>query len=130
MKLSCSCKNIQIDWDVEPQDFLARSCSCSYCRENAGEYLSDSNSIFSYKINNPADHIVVQHGHNTADFHECKNCGTAFVSCQIDGDEYGVINAKVMGLKDYAIDPVLKEYSTETISVRLARRKKNWCKLN
>lgn len=130
MKLSCSCQNIQIDWNVKPQDFLARSCSCDYCRSKGGEYVSDSNSKFSYKINNPADHIVVQHGHKTADFHECKNCGTAFVSCQVDGDGYGAINAKIMGLKGYAIDPVLKEYSNETISMRLARRKKNWCKLS
>ena len=85
--------------------------------------------VFSFKINNPSCHIIFQHGHKTADFHECKNCGTAFVSCEIDGDLFGVINAKVMGLKDYSIDSVLKDYSTETISMRLARRKKNWCKL-
>ncbi|MDG1818723.1 MAG: hypothetical protein P8H31_02730 [Porticoccaceae bacterium] len=129
MKLSCGCKNIQIDWDVKPQDFIARSCGCDYCGENAAEYVSDSSSSFSFKVKNPSDHLVIQHGHKTADFHECKNCGAAFVSCEIDGDLYGVINAKVMGLNDYAIDSVLKDYSTETISMRLERRKKNWCKL-
>jgi len=129
LKLLCSCKNIQVDWDVKSQDLIARLCSCDYCRNKSGEYVSDSDSVFSFKINNPSCHIIFQHGHKTADFHECKNCGTAFVSCEIDGDLFGVINAKVMGLKDYSIDSVLKDYSTETISMRLARRKKNWCKL-
>jgi hypothetical protein len=130
LKLSCNCENIQIDWDVKCQDFIARSCSCDYCRNKGGEYVSDSSSSFSFKINNRSDHEVVQHGHKTADFHECKNCGTAFVSCEIDGNGYGVINAKVMGLNDYAIDSTLKDYSTETVSMRLARRKHTWCKLN
>jgi len=92
--------------------------------------VSDSSSNFATKINSPADHIVVQHGHKTAEFHECKNCGTAFVSCNVDGDSYGIINAKVMGLEGYSIDPIIKDYSAETIKIRLARRKQNWCKLN
>ena len=129
MKLSCSCKNIQIEWDTQSRDFLARSCSCSYCRENGGEYVSDPKSSFSFKVTDPASHMVAQHGHKTADFHECKNCGTAFVSCSVDGDSYGIINAKVMGLKGYSIEPVLKNYSSETVEERLARRMTNWCKL-
>ncbi len=51
------------------------------------------------------------------------------MSFHIDGDDYGIINAKVMGLKSYDVDSTLKDYSSETISMRLARRKENWCKL-
>jgi hypothetical protein len=129
MRLACLCGNIEINWDVQKQEFIARTCACDYCKKMRGEYVSDSDSRFSFRVKSPAKYKVVQHGHKTAIFHECTNCGLACVTCTIKGQGYGIINAKVMGLNYRNIDSVSRDYSNETPSDRLARRRDNWCKV-
>lgn len=71
---------------------------------------------------------MVQHGTNTANFHECVNCGLVLVTAEIEHSLYSVLNAKVLGIADYFIDSKVNVFTDESITVKLARRKNNWCK--
>ena len=130
MKLECSCKNISIDWTRSEGELHSRVCSCNYCRAHKAEYVSEPDSSFSYCVKDPTRHKVVRHGHETACFHECTDCGLVMVTCEIEGAEYGIINAKVVGLDNCILEPKARDYSGETVNSRLSRRKENWCKLN
>ncbi len=92
MNLQCDCENISIEWNRMPGVINSRKCGCDYCKRHKGEYVSDSDSEFSYRIFDESKHAVVKHGHGTAEFHECKECGIAFVTCDIDGKYFGIIN--------------------------------------
>ena len=130
MKLQCECKNILIDWRRNSTELHCRVCSCKYCQKNKTEYISEQDSSFSFHINDSENHTMVKHGHETATFHECNNCGVSFVTCEIKGICYGIINAKVMGIKGYILDPEPRDYSGETVDERLIRRKERWSKVH
>ena len=129
MKLTCRCKNFTVRWDTKVHPHVARVCGCDYCSNQKGEYVSDSGSTVKYKVADESLHKIIQHGHNSANFHECANCGVIIVTSTIEDKNYCVINAKALSLKDYSLDPATKDYSSESVQFRLARRKKNWCKL-
>ncbi len=93
MKLYCSCGNIEVDWDSALSSHRARRCDCSYCTLMNAEYVSDSNSLVRFRINNETQHHVTQHGTSTADFHECLNYGLGLVTAQI-GD------AEIVGIEE------------------------------
>ncbi len=129
MKLSCQCKNIEVDWNTVNSAIVARKCGCQYCIEKDADYVSDADSQVSFKINNPQQHKSVQQGTNTADFHECTNCGLVLVTCEIEGVVYAVLNAKVLALKNYSLNQTLNDLTNESIDLRLARRQKTWIKV-
>ena len=130
MNLACRCKNISIKWDRKPGDLHSRVCSCEYCQSHGAEYVSEPDSSFSFHINNPGMHRIVQHGHNTASFHECLNCGLVLATCKIGDQKYGIINVKTMGLDNCILESKPRDYSGESVAKRLQRRKENWCKVN
>ena len=129
MNLQCECENISIEWDRKLGVVNSRKCGCDYCKRHKGEYVSDPDSEFSYRIFDESKHAVVKHGHGTAEFHECTGCGLAFVTCDIDGKYYGIINSVVMGVKNCQLDSESKDYSRESIDERLLRRKERWSKV-
>mgnify|MGYP000591116875 CR=1 FL=1 len=128
MEISCECGNIQVDWNTRLNKLLARRCGCSYCQSQCAEYVSDPNSTLKLKILNPLLHNVVTHGSETSLFHECINCGLIFVTSEIGGRTYGLLNLQALEPSDYSVDPISKDFSTETLEQRLARRQQNWCK--
>lgn len=130
MKLSCQCQNVTIDWDTKQVKFHSRCCGCDYCQQRGAEYVSDPDSSFSVQIRDSNNMKSVTHGHQTAEFHECTHCGLAYVTCKLDGQMYGIINAKVMGIDDTECETNPRDYSMETVESRLARRKENWCKVS
>ncbi len=125
---SCECGNIGIEWDTSVSQLVARMCGCDYCTLQKGEFVSDPNSTVTFQIADISKHNIATHGHGTANFHECTNCGVIIVTSEIDGELYCVINAKALHLKYYTLDTMVKDYSGETVSARLSRRKNNWCK--
>jgi hypothetical protein len=129
MNLSCSCGNFIVEWNTQLRPIVARVCCCEYCLVNKGEFVSDSDSVVRVKVKTESLHNIVTHGHRTADFHECKNCGVIIVTSEIDNKTYCVLNAKVLGLAGYSLDAILRDYSAESIQTRLGRRKKSWCKV-
>jgi len=128
MEYTCRCNNFSVEWDTQIKNPIARQCSCEYCRNSKAEFLSDPESKVFYKIRNKNEYKIIKHGHGTAEFHECRNCGVIIVTSKINGELYCVINAKALCVEGYTLDPSLKDYGDETIQGRLARREKNWCK--
>ncbi|MBL4607748.1 MAG: hypothetical protein JKY01_07970 [Pseudomonadales bacterium] len=128
MNVSCNCGSFEIEWNTIEPSLVARVCGCDYCSSQKSEYVSDSSSVVTFKVADSSTQNVVTHGHGTAKFHECKNCGVIIVTSEIDGDLYCVINAKALDIKGYTLDLSVKNYSTESVSQRLLRRKNNWSK--
>lgn len=112
-----------------PLPLYSRKCACAYCCRLQAEYVSHPDSTFSYHIANPENHTIIRHGHSTAEFHECDNCGLAFVTSLIDGQLYGILNAIVMGVEGWESEPNPNDYSAESVAQRLQRRKQRWSKV-
>jgi hypothetical protein len=129
MKLKCRCGNIEVEWNTMISPLVARKCGCEYCISQDCAYVRDADSVVSYIIRDNSQHRIVKHGSSTASFHECANCGLVLVTSEIENGLYTVLNAKVLGIKSYSIDPKIKNYSGESIAERLLRRKNNWCKV-
>jgi len=125
---SCGCGNIEIDWDTKASPLVARKCSCDYCVSSEAEYASDSGSVVNIQIKDKEKYRVVKHGHGTAEFRECINCGVIVVTSKIDRTNYCVVNIKALGFKGYEVDTIIKNYEGESTAQRLRRRKENWCK--
>lgn len=128
MKLNCCCGNIEIEWDTKIFPLLARKCSCDYCTQQDIDYVSDPESWVKFEIFDSTQLRIVRNGINTANFYECINCGLVIVTSEIENVLYSVLNAKVLGIKEYEIDRKVKVFTGESALVRQVRRKNNWCK--
>ena len=126
---SCGCGNVVVEWDTNVSPLVARKCDCEYCVSSGAEFVSDPDSLVKFKILDKTKHQIIKHGHGTAEFHECSECGVVFVASKIGGSTYCVVNAKALGIESYVLDSQLKSYGGESVQQRLARRKKNWCKV-
>ena len=130
MNKRCSCGNITIEWDTKIKSLIARQCDCDYCVSCGAEYVSDPDSYVKYKINDKSKHRVIQHGTETAEFHECMNCGVILVTSQIKAQTYCVLNAKALDISYSSLDKDKKNYNGESVNQRLDRRSKKWCKIH
>ena len=128
MKICCDCGSFRIDWDTRISPIVARMCACDYCTETKGEFVSDPSSRVTFWLAQPSNQNIVTHGHGTALFYGCQNCGVIIVTSEIEGELYCVLNAKALNIKDYSLDNNLKDFSAESVQERLARRKNNWSK--
>jgi hypothetical protein len=128
MKLKCECGNIEVEWDSKLSPLVARQCSCEYCTKQDCHYISDPISTVIYKVLKESLLKIVTHDTNTAKFIECNNCGLVLVTSKIDNDVYSVLNAKVLGITSYTVNPAIKIFNNESVSEKLSRRKKSWCK--
>lgn len=128
MKLKCGCGNIEIEWGTKLSLPVARQCGCEYCLKQNCHYVSDSDSTVYYKIVDSSLLNIIKHGTETAKFFECINCGLVLVTSEIDHALYSVLNAKALAISAYSLDPEIKNFSDESVTERLLRRKSNWCK--
>jgi len=79
-------------------------------------------------INNVKLHDVVQHGSQTAEFHECLRCNqVVFVTAEIEGELYGALNANHLVNSVGFAEPVLANFSAQTADEKRNRWRKNWC---
>tara|TARA_R110001599_G_scaffold353459_1_gene592352 strand:- start:43420 stop:43665 length:246 start_codon:yes stop_codon:yes gene_type:complete len=70
----------------------------------------------------------VQHGSNSAVFHECANCDQViFVTTEIDGELYGALNANHLKNKFGFSSAINVDYSALSAQEKLARWQQNWC---
>lgn len=127
---SCTCGNIEISWNVDDISQQLRACQCEYCLSKNAAYVSRAGSDMAVTIHNPKSHRIVRHGTNTADFHECTACNMlAFVSSDIEGMVYGIINSNCLTNINFD-SPVKMKFTHETEPERLSRRRQNWCQLS
>ncbi len=126
---SCDCKNIEIVWHIADQELVPRACQCEYCRSKSAAYVSRPNTRFDAIIHNRELHRQVQHGSNSASFHECSNCEqVVFVTAEIDGDVYGALNAKQFVGQSAVSTPVAMNFSTQSGEEKRQRWRQNWCR--
>lgn len=124
----CHCNNIQITWHVIDFSLVPRACQCDYCRARGARYVSKSGSRFEVSIRDSKLHRTIQHGSNSARFHECTNCDQlVFVTALIEGEMYGVLNAHQLINKAGFGTPVEADYSDQSATQKMHRWRQNWC---
>ena len=124
----CDCGNIEITWHVETSSFVPRACQCEYCASKAAAYVTKPGSKIEVAIQSNKRHKVVQHGSNTAKFHECLKCDqVVFVTSEIDGELYGALNANHLDNHVGFSEPVRANFSSQTADEKRSRWRQNWC---
>ena len=125
---SCECKNIEIYWEVENLTLTPRACQCGYCMSMGAAYISKSGSTFEANIRTDACYHKVQHGSRNAIFHECTNCHiVVFVTAEMDGTVYGVLNANCLVNQAGLSTPITTNFGTESGAQKQQRWRQNWC---
>ena len=111
----CDCKNIEIVWHIADQEFVPRACQCEYWQSKSAAYVSQPNSSIEVTVRNSALHRQIQHGSNSAVFHECSNCEeVVFVTAEIDSDIYGARNANQFEDQSAVLAPVKMNFSSQS----------------
>jgi len=127
---ACHCGNVsfELDWGGDPAAIPARACGCGFCVKHGGVWTSHPASALRVAIAEPALVPGYRFGTRTADFHVCGRCGAVpFVSCEIDGARYAVVNVNVFeGVAPDALRRAAADFDGEALDDRLARRRRNW----
>ena len=124
----CRCNNIRITWHTVDHSVVPRACQCDYCLSKGVAYVSKSGTRFDVSVRSEALHKKVQHGSNSAVFHECANCcQLIFVTAEIDGELYGALNANHLNNKMGFSSPVETDFSSCTAQQKKERWRQNWC---
>jgi hypothetical protein len=127
---SCHCTNIsfELDWQPEPMEIPARSCTCSFCTKHGGVWTSNPNGRLKVMVKDPSRVSKYTFGTETAQFHICSTCGVVpLVTSRINGCLYAVVS--IHAFDD--VDPSLLRlapatFEGESVDARLTRRKRNW----
>ena len=128
MRGSCKCNNIDVSWHTVDYSVVPRKCQCQYCMEKDASYVSKSRSRVVIHIHNAKLHKSVQHGTNSAIFHECGHCGElVFVTADIGGDIFAALNANCLENRRGFSDPVVTNFSNQSAEERIERWRRNWC---
>jgi hypothetical protein len=125
---SCSCNNIEIAWQVIDHSLVPRACQCDYCLQKSAAYVCKSGTTFEVTIRSSTLHRALQHGSNSAVFHECANCGQfVFVTAEIQGELYGALNANLLNNKLGFSAAVNVNFSEQSAAQKQQRWRQNWC---
>ncbi len=125
---SCRCNNIEVLWHTVDYSIVPRACQCEYCLAKGAAYVCKSGTAVDVCIHKEPLHRISMHGSKTARFHECGHCGdVVFVTADIDGDVYGVLNALCMKNKLGFSAAVPTDYSAEAAETKRDRWRQNWC---
>ena len=124
----CDCNNIEITWHVMSHNSIPRACQCGYCASKAAAYVTQSGTKFDVLIRSEKLHKKIQHGSNSAVFHECSSCDQViFVTAEMNGDLYGALNANYLNNKRGFSTSVKVDFSSQTAIEKKERWRKNWC---
>lgn len=128
MRGNCECKNIAVEWQTVDASVVPRQCQCHYCKEKGAAYVSKSGSSFKIRIRNEDFHRIVMQGSESAEFHECRNCGDLVcVTAAIDGELYGALNSHCLENKLGFASAIECNLSHQTPSEKKDSWRKNWC---
>lgn len=125
---SCDCRNIELVWHTIDYSIVPRACQCEYCDGKSAAYVSKPGTRVDATVRNSRLYKIVQHGSNSAVFHECASCDQViFVTTEIDGELYGALNANHLVNKFGFSSAVNVDYSSQSAQEKLARWQQNWC---
>jgi hypothetical protein len=124
----CDCNNIKITWHVVDYSVVARACQCDYCLSMSAAYVTKAGTKFEVLIHREKNHRKIQHGSNSAVFHECANCNrVVFVTAEIEDKLYGALNANHLNNKFGFSASVKANFGWQTAEQKRARWRQNWC---
>ena len=90
--------------------------------------MSKSGTAVDVAVHKERHHRIIMHGSRIARFHECVNCGdVVLVTAEIDGTNYGVLNAMCMNNKLGFPAAVQAYLSGQTAEQKRDRWRQNWC---
>lgn len=125
---NCACNNIKVTWHVVDYSLVPRACQCDYCLSKSAAYVTKPATKFEVLIHNEKFHKKIQHGSNSAVFHECSNCNQViFVTVEIEHLLYGALNANHLNNKFGFSNSVNANFSSQTAEEKQERWRKNWC---
>ena len=125
---SCRCNNIEVLWHTVDYSIVPRACQCEYCLAKGAAYVCKSGTAVEVCIHKEQLHRISTHGSKTARFHECGHCGdVVFVTADIDGDFYGVLNALCMKNTLGFPAPVKTDFRGHSAEQKRERWRQNWC---
>ncbi|HXN15122.1 MAG TPA: hypothetical protein VN878_02015 [Usitatibacter sp.] len=126
----CHCGNIafELEWDGEPSEIPARTCSCSFCVKHGGVWTSNPNCRLAVAVRDAALVSKYAFGTQTATFHVCARCGIApFVTSEIANHLYAVVNVNAFENIDQSrLRRASATFEGEDVESRLARRQRSW----
>jgi hypothetical protein len=96
---SCYCGNITVTvtCDTPLSEIKPRACDCTFCQMHGAHWFSTPNAHLEIEIQNEAAINLFEQGSESARFWLCQRCGVMpAVTCDIEGDRKGAVNAKVM----------------------------------
>ena len=110
-------------------NLIPRACQCGYCASKKAAYVTQSGTKFDVLIRSEKLHKKIQHGSNSAVFHECGNCDQViFVTAEINGELYGALNANHLNNKLGFSTSVEVDFSSQTAIQKKERWRQNWCR--
>lgn len=126
----CHCGNVTyvFDWPGDGSEIPVRACSCTFCTKHGGTYTShrEADLLAEVKEESLVSHYRFATG--TADFFVCSRCGAVpFVTCEIDGTLYGVVNVNTFeGVDPTVFRRQVTNFDGEEETGRLERRSRTW----
>jgi len=124
----CHCHNIEVLWQTNDHSLVPRACGCGYCTGREAAWVSKSGTRFRATVHRANSHRVVRHGSGQAAFHECTGCDSVvFVTAEVEGTVYGVLNARFLDNPMGFADPVPMDFSGQGADEKRERWQRNWC---
>ena len=127
---SCHCGNIAfaLNWEPEPAEIPARTCTCSFCTKHGGVWTSCPTGSLKVTVKDRARVSRYSFGTETADFHVCTACGVVpVVTSRIDGRLYAVVSVNAFeNVEPSLLRRASATFNAENEETRLSRRQRNW----
>jgi hypothetical protein len=128
MRGNCKCNNIEVVWHTVDYSIVPRACQCEYCLAKGAAYVCKSGTAVEVRVHKERLHRIIMHGSRNARFHECTNCGdVVFVTADIDGEVYGVLNALCMKNVLGFAAAVKMDFAGQTAEQKRDRWRQHWC---
>jgi len=126
----CHCGAIRYSFTLpDPEGRIpVRACGCTFCLKHGGVYTSHPEGSIEIIIGKAEDVERYRFGHETADFHICRNCGVVpVVTSEIGGKLHAVVNVNTFeDVSPDEFDRTAADFDGEEVDARLERRKHNW----
>jgi hypothetical protein len=124
----CHCGNLSLSF--VPTHALAelpsRACMCTFCRPRRIRWTADPAGRVEISIGDARELSRYRFGTGTADFLICRRCGYVVAAVSDEVEPRAVINIDVLARADEFVSPTPKDFDTEDVESRRARRAANW----
>jgi hypothetical protein len=129
---SCACGAVRIEYYTGQSlsQQTGRTCQCSFCSPRQSMYLSNSGGELHVLLKDPRYLYAHRFASRSAAFMHCAVCNEeVYVLTQVDGRDYGLVNAKALDERDLVTHSTHVDYEGEALAQRLQRRANAWIPL-